>query len=141
MSFTFSQSLLEDLPSSYYQEDVYSQDSGYAVQPSLAPSYVSSNPRLPFPPKKNMPRPASWANMSQVQPVENRWKFGGKKQWDRVDLDTNPLERDLQQHLTELLSQVTSVPGKIGTIVAESVKFLENSYIIVVTIALCNLVS
>ena len=39
-----------------------------------------------------------------------------------------PLERDLQQHLEDLSRQVNNVPGKISTIVEESVKYLQIVY-------------
>ena len=41
---------------------------------------------------------------------------------------SQPLERDLQQHLEDLSRQVNNVPGKISTIVEESVKYLQNVY-------------
>ena len=41
-------------------------------------------------------------------------------------MDRNPLERDLQQHLVEIIGQVDRMPGKVSTIVEESVKYLQN---------------
>ena len=39
-----------------------------------------------------------------------------------------PLKRDLKRHLEDLSRQVNNVPGKISTIVEESVKYLQNVY-------------
>ena len=41
-------------------------------------------------------------------------------------MGTSPLERDLQQHLGDIARQVNSLPGKVSTIVGESVKYLQN---------------
>ena len=43
-----------------------------------------------------------------------------------MEVDRNPLERDLQQHLVEIIEQVDRMPGKVSTIVEESVKYLQN---------------
>jgi len=40
----------------------------------------------------------------------------------------SPLERDLQNHLTELSKTVHKMPGKISTIVLESVRYLQKVY-------------
>ena len=40
----------------------------------------------------------------------------------------SPLERDLQQHLTEMSKTVHNMPRKVSTIVEESVKYLQKVY-------------
>jgi len=124
--------------SNFSQEDdsinSISQDSGYAVaavQSNVAPPYLPSRPasfQAPFPPPgRNVSNLSSLSNTNQFQQVENRWKFGSNNSWTGgVKTGTNPLERDLQQHLTEMLGQVNRVPGKISTIVEEFTKFLQN---------------
>ena len=130
MSFAFSQTLLGDTSSSYpgplSQEMEDSQDSGYAVYPTTlplppsAPSYNASG-HLPFPPRRTLPRPPTWTNLNQPQQGGSKWHFGGSNDWGR-----NHLERDLQNHLTEILGQVTTMPGKVSTIVEESIKYLHS---------------
>ena len=38
------------------------------------------------------------------------------------------MERDLQQHLQEISNQTKKVPGKLSTVVTESVKFMQGVY-------------
>ena len=120
MTFSFSQPLVDDitLPSSLSQELVDSQDSGYAVHTNhLPPAH------LPFPPRRTLSRPPTWPNLAQPQQDRGKCRFGG-----RQELGRSPLERDLQQHLTELSKTVHNMPRKVSTIVEESVKYLQKVY-------------
>ena len=54
-----------------------------------------------------------WPNLKQPQQEGSRWQFGAKE-WDRM-------ERDLRQYLVEIIRQVDRMPGKVSTIVEESV--------------------
>ena len=137
MRFSFSQSLLEDISSScpgpLSQELEDSQDSGYAVNsknltfPTSVPSFPPSAPP-PFPPRRTLPRPPTWPNINSNQPQQggSRWQFGARKEGGRLEGGTSLLERDLQQHLGDIARQVNSLPGKVSTIVGESVKYLQN---------------
>ena len=113
MTFSFSQSLVEDItyPGSFSQELVDSQDSGYAVNTNRLPTAP-----LPFPPRRTLPRPPTWPNLAQPQQGGGKWRFGGRQEVVRA-----PLERYLQQHLTEISGQVKKIPGKVSNIVEESV--------------------
>ena len=109
MTFSFSQPLVDDitLPSSLSQELVDSQDSGYAV--------LLTTPLLPISlahPGGPYPRPPTWPNLAHPQQGGGKCRFGG-----RQELGRSPLERELQQHLTELSKTVHNMPRKVSTIV------------------------
>ena len=120
MTFNFSQSLVEDItyPGSLSQELVDSQDSGYGVHTNHLPPAP-----FPFPPRRTLPRPPTWPNLAQPQQGGGKWRFGGRQKVMR-----SPLERDLQQHLTEMSKAVHNMPRKVSTIVEESVKYLQKVY-------------
>jgi len=138
MSFSFSQSLLDDLPSSnpgdagsFSQELENSQDSGYSV--SGGSQALSNNfPRVAsavpqFPTRRTLPRPPTWPNINTQQPQQmggNKWRFGGRQEKD----GRTALVRDLQQHLQEISKQANKVPVKLSTVVVESVKYMQEVY-------------
>ena len=131
MSFSFSQSLLGDIsshPGTLSQELDDSQDSGYAA--TLHPNNFFPPPSnfpppapLRFPPRRTLPRPPTWPNLQQPEQGGSKWRFGGKQ-----DVKRSPLERDLQHHLEEVSGQVMKMPGKVSSIVEESVKYLKCVY-------------
>jgi len=138
MSFSFSQSLLDDLPSSnpgdagsFSQELENSQDSGYSV--SGGSQALSNNfPRVAsavpqFPTRRTLPRPPTWPNINTQQPQQmggNKWRFGGRQEKD----GRTALVRDLQQHLQEISKQANKVPVKLSTVIGESVKYMQEVY-------------
>jgi len=140
MSFNFSQSLLGDMSQpqpfighgggSFSQELENSQDSGYSVSggcqmPNFYPRNSVAAPS--FPTRRTLPRPPTWPNINvHQQPqrkIHNKWNFGGGRPEKE---EKSALERDLQQHLQELSNQTTKIPGKLSTVVVESVKYLQD---------------
>ena len=138
MSFSFSQSLLDDLPSSnpgdagsFSQELENSQDSGYSVSggtQALSSNYPRITSALPqFPTRRTLPRPPTWPNINTQQPQQrggNRWRFGSRQENE----GRSALERDLQHHLQEISKQANKVPVKLSTVVVESVKYMQEVY-------------
>jgi len=140
MSFSFSQSLLDDLPSSnpgdagsFSQELENSQDSGYSVcggTQALSSNFPRIASTLPqFPTRRTLPRPPTWPNINaqQQQPQQkggNKWRFGSRQEKE----GRSALERDLQQHLQEISKQANKVPVKLSTVVVESVKYMQEVY-------------
>lgn len=140
MNFSFSQSLLGEMSQpqpfighgggSFSQELENSQDSGYSVSggsqmPNFYPRNSVAAPS--FPTRRTLPRPPTWPNINvHQQPqrrVNSKWNFGGGRPEKE---EKSALERDLQQHLQELSNQTTKIPGKLSTVVVESVKYLQD---------------
>jgi len=142
MSFSYSQSLIDDLPSSnpgaggsFSQEPDNSQDSGYSASGGTQASSSNYFPRTsrafpPFSTRRTLPRPPTWPNINIQQPQlrggssSSKWRFGGRQEKE----GRSALERDLQQHLQEISNQTKKVPGKLSTVVTESVKFMQEVY-------------
>ena len=133
MSFNFSHPCWGDIssyPGPLSQELDTSQDSGYAVSyhPNTFQAPPPSNfpPSAPplFPPRRTLPRPPTWPNLPLPEQGGSKWKFGGRQEIG----GRAPLERDLQQHLQDLSRQANNIPGKISTVVEESVKYLQDVY-------------
>ena len=128
MSFRFSQSLSQ----SFSQELDNSQDSGYSASGGTQASSSTyfphnSSARPPFPTRRTLPRPPTWPNINIQQPQlrgGSKWKFGGRQERE----GRSALERDLQQHLQEISNQTNKVPGKLSTVVMESVKYMQEVY-------------
>lgn len=139
MSFSFSQSLLNELPYSHTvqaggsisQELDNSQDSGYSAATGNNNFYPRINTAAPsFPTRRTLPRPPTWPTTNiQKQPqhrINSRWYFGGGRQ--EMKEGRSALERDLQQHLKELSNQTMKVPGKLSKVVEEAVKYIQDVY-------------
>ena len=139
MSIRFSQSLLDNLtPSnpgasgSLSQELENSQDSGYSASGGTQASSSTyfphnSSARPPLQTRRTLPRPPTWPNINIQQPQlrgGSKWKFGGRQERE----GRSALERDLQQHLQEISNQTNKVPGKLSTVVMESVKYMQEVY-------------
>ena len=136
MSFSFSQSLLDGLPSSnpgaaasFSQKLDNSQGSCYSAPGGTQTSSSNYFPRIsnappPFQMRRTLPRPPTWSNINIQQSQMKgggKWRFGGRQEKE----GRSALERDLQHHLQELSKQTNKVPGKLSIVVKESVKYMQ----------------
>lgn len=139
MSFSFSQSLLDDMSSASpvdSPQDLFnSQDSGYAAtefpvalsqpgQRSLPPAARAPLWPVPqLPAKKWMfpaPAPRISEKVSRTDDCRNTTTDGSAQA-------ESSLLRDLQHHLTEILAHLShNIPNKMSVIVTKSVNYLES---------------
>jgi len=122
MSFSFSQSLLDDLSSASpvdSPQDLFnSQDSGYAATEFPVP--------LSQPGQRSLP-PAARAPLWPVpQLPAKKWMFPAPAPRISEKAESSLL-RDLQHHLTEILAHLShNIPNKMSVIVTKSVNYLES---------------
>jgi len=124
MSFSFSQSLLDDMsspspsPVDSWQDMFNSQDSGYAASELPVP--------LSQPGQRSLPSAARAPLWPVPQLPAKKWMFPAPAPRISEKAESSLL-RDLQHHLTEILAHLThNIPSKMSVIVTKSVNYLES---------------